>query len=130
MKALERMGFSAFSGDVSQFLEEVKEHDKKCKNSSPLPACRNSRGRRDLMTAANQALSNGSESMVLIRMLVSLLGCCLGHVLPLSRTMQCRLGDEGKSEVQALRDERRRTGKANFCVLHQLTNALLSQSAV
>ena len=44
VKALERMGFSAFSGDVSQFLEEVKENDKKCKNSSPLPACRNSRG--------------------------------------------------------------------------------------
>ncbi|CAK0762973.1 hypothetical protein CVIRNUC_003011 [Coccomyxa viridis] len=29
VKALERMGFSAFSGDVSQFLEEVKEIDKK-----------------------------------------------------------------------------------------------------
>ena len=36
MKALERMGFSAFSGDVSQFLEEVKENDKKCKD----PPCR------------------------------------------------------------------------------------------
>ena len=72
VKALERMGFSAFSGDVSQFLEEVKENDKKCKGSSPLPACRNSLGPRDLKTAAKQAFVGGSESMVLIRVLVSL----------------------------------------------------------
>lgn len=98
VKALERMGFSAFSGDVSQFLEEVKEIDKKCKGSSPLPACRN-RGQKDLMTAA---FMRGSASMVLLRMLVSLLECCPGHALLLSRTMQCRLGDEGESEVQAL----------------------------
>ena len=30
----------------------------------------------------------------------------------LDRTVQCRLGDKGKSEVQALRDERRGTGAA------------------
>lgn len=29
VKALDRLGFSSFTTDVSQFLEEVKEHDKK-----------------------------------------------------------------------------------------------------
>ena len=31
VKALDRLGFSSFTTDVSQFLEEVKENDKKCK---------------------------------------------------------------------------------------------------
>lgn len=30
VKALDRLGFAPFTGDVSQFLEEVKENDKKC----------------------------------------------------------------------------------------------------
>ena len=34
VKALDRLGFSSFTTDVSHFLEEVKEHDKKCKPSS------------------------------------------------------------------------------------------------
>ena len=71
VKALERMGFSAFSGDVSQFLEEVKEIDKKCKESSALLAGRNSRGPSNLMSAASQACMKGSESLILTRMLVS-----------------------------------------------------------
>ena len=33
VKALDRLGFSSFTTDVSQFLEEVKEHDKKCEPS-------------------------------------------------------------------------------------------------
>ena len=31
VKALDRLGFSSFATDVSQFLEEVKENDKECK---------------------------------------------------------------------------------------------------
>ena len=34
VKALERLGFASFTTDVSQFLEEVKENDKKCKPSA------------------------------------------------------------------------------------------------
>ena len=34
VKALDRLGFSLFTKDVSQFLEEVKDNDKKCKLQS------------------------------------------------------------------------------------------------
>jgi Holliday junction resolvasome RuvABC DNA-binding subunit len=34
VKALDRLGFSSFTKDVSQFLEEVKDNDKKCKLQS------------------------------------------------------------------------------------------------
>ena len=73
VKALERMGFSGFSDDVSQFLEEVKENDKKCKETPSLLACCNSRGSRRLMAAAKPACMNAFKSTALVRMLVSFL---------------------------------------------------------
>ena len=71
VKALERMGFSTFSGDVSQFLEAVKEIDKKCKESASLLACRNNRGPRDFMSAPIHS-PEGLCVLVMSKMLVSL----------------------------------------------------------